>query len=632
MQQTIEKLLESATKAQNAEQFNVAHKFYRDLFKLGADHPEANYCAGELAVAIGKPEDSLAFYETALRQKPKTLIYWISYIGALSQLGMINRAKQMLAEAKTIGLDENALFTLQKLLVETVKALKTKTNILDEISLSKALASAERMAQKGEAKKAIRVYKDILEKHPNNKRALTNYQKLAPAEMSRAAMIPREPPEHLIEHIQAWLKDSHLHALLKLTSTLTRDYPASIALNTAEGAARRGLLQYEQAIECFRKVLAVKPDSANTHFNIGVCHMEMQDREAAEECFKTAVDYEETLTEIYRHWAVIRKFTPEDEILFRMESLYKNKDLTAGQRCSLCFALAKAYEDLQDYDQSFSYLSEGNALRRRALNYEISQDQELFRQIYALDQRQDAEQLKQIREAPDFMPVFILGMPRSGTSLVEQILACHSEVGAAGEFPYISNFSNSIIESQPELSKVEFGAFVEKYETGVRRLTNNEAFITDKFPLNFKYLNIIFLLFPHAKIIYVSRDPKAICWSNFKQYFSGTGLGYTYDMADTVTYYNMHRKLMDFWFEKFGNRIYRLDYEQLVVNQEEESRKLAEYVGLEWQDAMLSPQKNKRIVQTASLHQVQKAVYKGSSEQWKKFEPHLKDYFSRIEE
>nr|WP_319486521.1 sulfotransferase [uncultured Cohaesibacter sp.] len=632
MHQTIETLFKAATEAQARERYKDAFRLYRKLFEICADHPEANYHMGDLSVAVCKPEQSLVFYEAALRQRPETLLFWISYIGALSQLGMINKAKGMLIEAERLGLDDPSLFTLKKLLVETTRAMNNKSSILDETSLSNALASADKMAKGGQIRQALKIYCDILEKHPGNNRARANYQKLAPAELNRMSMIPREPPERIVKTIQTLLQEGQFHGLLKHAARLVHDYPASVALNTAEGSARRALLQHEQAISCFRKVLDVKPKSASTHFNIGVCHMEMQNPEAAEESFKTALHLDETLTETYRHWVMMRKIAPNDEILSSMKRLYKNEALSIDQRCSLCFALAKAHEDLKDHDRSFRYLSEGNALRKRSLNYDLSQDQELFEAIYDWDNKCEAASLQPVGKNPDFTPVFILGMPRSGTSLVEQILSCHSKVGAAGEFPYISNFSNAILQSKVCPSEADMNAFREKYIAGVKRIAGGNAFITDKFPLNFKYLNIIFTLFPTARIVNVNRDPKAICWSNFKQYFSGSGLGYTYDISDTVAYYTMYRKLMGYWYEKFGNRVYNLDYELLVSNQEDESRKLAHYVGLEWEDAMLAPQENKRIVQTASLHQVRQAVYKGSSNQWKAYERHLQDHFSSLAE
>nr|WP_321461494.1 sulfotransferase [uncultured Cohaesibacter sp.] len=632
MQQKIDKLFETAANAQSKEKYKVAFNLYRGLFELSADHPEANFKMGDLAVAIGKPEQALAFFEAALRRTPTNLLFWISYIGALSQLGMIGRAKQMLTEAETLGLDETSIFTLKKLLVETTRALKCKTNILESTSLSQATKSAARMVKEGKNKQAISIYIDILEKFPQNRQALSGLEKLAPMDVNRSAMIPREPPKETVEKVQKLLQDGKFHSLIKLNAQLLHDYPDSISINTAEGTARRALLQYDLALESFNKVLKVNPESANTYFNIGVCYLELHDIEAAEKNFKAAIKIDENLPEVYRHWVYMKKMTHQDEIFSKMEKIYKESELSINQRSNLCFALAKAYEDTKNFEESFQYLSEGNALRKEYLKYDISQDEELFEKIYEWNGLVETEKLQLANQTIGFAPIFILGMPRSGTSLVEQILSSHSMVGAAGEFPYISNFSNSVIHDIVQPSRSAFEEFAKTYETGARRITNNEHYITDKFPLNFKYINIIFTLFPNAKIINTNRDARAVCWSNFKQYFANDGLGYTYNIEDTVAYYKMYKKLMQFWYEKFGNRIYNLNYDRLVSNQEEETRKLADYVGLDWQDAMLAPHKNKRIVKTASINQVRKAVYKGSSDKWRAFAPFLETYFSKLDD
>ena len=146
-------------------------------------------------------------------------------------------------------------------------------------------------------------------------------------------------------------------------------------------------------------------------------------------------------------------------------------------------------------------------------------------------------------------------------------------------------------------------------------------------PHNFLYLGLILKVFPEVKIIHVNRDPMATCWSNFKHYFPVNGLGYSYDLGDTVEYFKLYKDLMILWNDLYPDRIYQLNYEKLTIEQNTETRKLIDYLELNWDEICLSPHKNKRIVRTASSQQVREKIYKGSSESWRKFEPYLKNVF-----
>ena len=172
--------------------------------------------------------------------------------------------------------------------------------------------------------------------------------------------------------------------------------------------------------------------------------------------------------------------------------------------------------------------------------------------------------------------------------------------------------------------------FREGYLSELSKLSNGKQFVTDKMPQNFRYIGLILEAFPEAKVVHVKRDPAATCWSNFKNYFTSKGLGYSYDLEDTVGYFKLYQDLMGFWEQQYTGRIYHLDYDRLTVEQEVETRKLIEHTELDWEDACLSPQRNKRNVRTASQQQVREKVYTGSSDAWRKFEPYLEGKFKRF--
>ncbi len=184
--------------------------------------------------------------------------------------------------------------------------------------------------------------------------------------------------------------------------------------------------------------------------------------------------------------------------------------------------------------------------------------------------------------------------------------------------------SVSTIEwNSTQLSSDQLQSIRKSYLSGLTKIGASEPYITDKMPLNFRWIGFIFAATPEAKIVHVRRDARATCWSNFKHYFSRKGHGFANDLQDVAEYYKMYIDLMAFWHEKFLGRIYDLNYEALTEHQEDETRKLLEYIGLNWEDQCLEFHKTKRAVQTAAATQVRQKMYQGSSEEWRKYEKHL---------
>ena len=230
------------------------------------------------------------------------------------------------------------------------------------------------------------------------------------------------------------------------------------------------------------------------------------------------------------------------------------------------------------------------------------------------------------------VPVFIVGLPRSGTTLVEQIISSHSQVTGAGELPFASQFGSRLAFGQASVDQEALRAFRNEYLAGLQRRSEGNAIVTDKMPQNFRHLGLIAAALPEAKIIHVKRDPAAVCWANYTQYFADSSgpLNYCYSLEDIVHYHGLYEDLMTFWHQALPGRIYDLDYERLTKDQEEETRKLIDHLGLNWDDACLSPQDNKRVVGTASNLQVRQRVYQGSSERWKRYRPYLNGAFDHF--
>jgi hypothetical protein len=239
-----------------------------------------------------------------------------------------------------------------------------------------------------------------------------------------------------------------------------------------------------------------------------------------------------------------------------------------------------------------------------------------------------------IQKKSNIRPIFILGMPRSGTTLVEQIIASHHKVYGAGELNNLKNIVTPILvnhlnSKNKTINKQEIKSVRQQYLDSLIKLNAKEKIVTDKMPINFRFIGFILSALPEAKIIHVKRDARATCWSNYKHYFS-SGNGFTFDQEDLARFYGLYSELMDFWHKLFPNKIYDLNYEKLTVNQKKETEKLLKYCELDWDENCLEFHKNDRGIKTASASQVRQKMYQGSSEAWKKYEPYIEPLISGL--
>ena len=213
-------------------------------------------------------------------------------------------------------------------------------------------------------------------------------------------------------------------------------------------------------------------------------------------------------------------------------------------------------------------------------------------------------------------------MPRSGTTLIEQILSSHKKIHGCGELKFLDDRVKQLLLAKQDDFIDNDTAFIEiykQYMIDLEQLDFKEDIFTDKMPHNFIYAGIILEAFPNAKIIHVKRDPMAVCFSLYKNYFPASGLGYSYSLHTIISFYKLYENMMDFWHKRYPEKIYELQYEKLTENQEEETKKLLQYCNLEWDEAVLEPHKNTRSVTTASSTQIREKIYKGSSMEWKKY-------------
>jgi len=391
------------------------------------------------------------------------------------------------------------------------------------------------------------------------------------------------------------------------------------------GSSLLALGQVNTAVTHYEKALEIKPDYQLARNNLGIAYQRLGEIDKAFKSFERAQTVKSDYAQAHYNLSVLKKYTKNDKQIVEMESLLSNKDLSQSDRIFICFALAKAYEHLGKKDELFKVLHEGNQLRKKELNYTIEKSENhnaIIEKLFNSNPKALSNQVSTIR------PIFIVGMLRSGTSLVEQIISSHHEVYGAGELKNLSQIIIPILrehltDDKKKLSKKTFLSIRQKYLESLSRFNASENVITDKWPLNFRSIGFILSAIPEAKIVHLKRDARAVCWSIYKHYFSDTGNGWAYNFEDLSEFYKLYSELMRFWHEMFPGKVYDISYEDLTTNQEDETRKLLEYCELEWDKNCLDFHKNKRTVETASVLQVQQKMYQGSSEVWKEYEEYL---------
>ena len=283
----------------------------------------------------------------------------------------------------------------------------------------------------------------------------------------------------------------------------------------------------------------------------------------------------------------------------------------------------------------FKFLNEGNILRKQELNFSFEITNQANQSIKDLFNTKNSDFSINEKKKYSLKPIFIVGMPRSGSTLIEQIISSHNEVSGLGEIEY---FSKIIAKSSQEIPFLDKNILTEESILSIRnkylessKIKNiKEKYFTDKWPLNFRNIGFILSAFPEAKIINTKRNSIATCWSIYKYYFSSNGNGWAYSQEDISNFYKLYEDMMHYWHEIYPNKIYDISYEKLTDNQEEETRKLLDYCGLEWDENCMNFHNNKRAVKTASSLQVRKKMYQGSSEAWKEYEDYLQPLIENL--
>lgn len=668
-----EKLIDRAIEAQEKGDFILAAELYLQLLKVNPRDPDANHNLGILNIQLGRFDDSILFLENAINSNSTVLQYWISLADTLIKLDRTDDAEQIIQQAIELGHDD----PIFKNMLQYISHAKQGNDDEDEKAIfldppRKIIKKIKKLAKSGETKKFSKLLLDQLEAFPNspNLNEIAGHAFRANEELTKAEgcfdIVLQSNDDRLASYLNLAVvhieleKFGHAIDILNKAKLIFPDesrifYNLGVAYS-GEGLFKEAIALYSKAldlndnffdayinlanaygevgriddsIEVINRAVQIAPERYEVHYNLGHYLKIKGEFDLAKTAYSKSLDINPNFLSSHHALASLTKYTKDTTHLFELEKLQYSSNLD-GDLEMLHYSLAKAYEDTGDIKKSFQHYEIANTIRNKTSGYDRLEQRKLMMRI-----REDSKVLRSIsidnsNSKDEPVPIFIVGMPRSGTTLVEQIISSHKLVAPAGELPNVQYFNVLLSSGRVPVSEMQISVFRKSYLRELEQYRDKELFVTDKLPSNFMHIPLIKCAFPKSKIVHVKRNPAATCWSNYTHAFTKNALRYSYTLENIVDFYTMYEDTMTFWENEYPGQIHTVDYEKLVVDTEHETKKLIQAVELYWDESCLEPQKNIRSVKTSSQMQVRKKVYSGSSDNWKKFEPFLDGAFDKL--
>jgi tetratricopeptide (TPR) repeat protein len=399
------------------------------------------------------------------------------------------------------------------------------------------------------------------------------------------------------------------------------------------GNALQLLGRIHEAAAAYGRAIEIKPNFAEAHNNLGNALQELGRIDEAAAAYQRALDLKPNFAEAYRQLGAVRAFLAKDPHVDRMTALLDDPAVTDDDAIQLLFALAKAHEDGGDYDRAFDCLVRGNRLKRDTVEFDIAGFENSAEGIIDTFTAPLFERLAGAG-ADSEAPIFIIGMPRSGTTLVEQIVGSHPDVYGAGELRNLDALIAGLTGGYPAAvndgDAGSWRALGEVYAGAIAVHAPDSPRITDKMPVNFRHIGLIHLMLPKATIINVTRDGRDTCLSCFKTLFSH-GVEFSYDLTELGRVFQTYERLMAHWRAVLPGRVLDIAYEDVVADLEGAARRLVDHCGLAWDAQCLDFHNTERPVRTASAAQVRRPINRDSMDRWRHYEAHLGPLLATLE-
>jgi tetratricopeptide (TPR) repeat protein len=607
--------LQAALQLHRQGRLAEAERLYAAILAKHPNDFDANHFLGALRLQQGRNDEALRLVGAALKAKRDSPLTLANYGLALERAGRIDEALAAYDKAIALKPDHAAAYNNRGLaLLRVARA-------------GEALASFDR---------ATAISPNYVDALANRGLVLLELKRVdaALASLNRATTINPNHLEALSHRGRALVELKRPEeALASLDRALAID-PKHLATLNQRGGALAELGRFDEALACFDRALAIRPDYAEALENkasLLAQHGRMAEAKAA---IEGAIEIAPKRARAYFLLTTFERLKRDDPRLAAMEDLAANMaSLSVAEQVDLNFALAKVYRDLGDADRSFPRLAAGAGLKRKMIAYDET------RALKGFERAETTFTGELMRRdpgdgEPSSIPVFIVGMPRSGTTLIEQILASHPKVFGAGEIGDLDiaiealRAKDKIVAHYPELaaelSPDQLRRLGADYLRRIRALAPAAERITNKTPENFVFLGLIRTALPNARVIHVRRDPLDTCFSCFLQNFNKGAVPYAYDLAELGRFYRAYDALMEHWRAVLpAESMLEVRYEDVVADLEGQARRIVAYCGLEWDARCLEFQNADRPVRTASVAEVRQPIYATSIGRWRAYQPFL---------
>lgn len=601
------------------------------------DHPDANHNVGVVYVGMGKFDAAIQKFERAIQSNPKVDQFWFSLLDVLIKADRTTDAQNVMNRAKQNGVRGAVLdkYRLKLFAPDTYSSRfnhdPSKLPLDHAMILGKLMADEDYEKVVNMADNLLDLFPKSAELHGHKGKAFMK-SKLYDAAIDSFQQAVQLDPMNGRYHLScgdAYRQKEYWAEALQCYERALECWPKNSAIQVAIANVFYKQDDMERALEYLHAALRSNSQNVDALNFLAIISSRRGNMSEARSYYEEAIEINPKM--IVAHYNLTRmiKYKGDEPHIAQMLELEHDDTLDEESLCQLKFSIAKALEDAGAIEQAFKYYLEGNSLRSNILGYNIQKHYDEFEKI-----RKKTVELVNVSFVPKkvdnhVVPIFVIGLPRSGTSLLQQIISSHAEVEGAGELDTLGREVTPLLNETKVTSQM-VRTIRQNYLEHIGSLANGKRYVVDKMPDNFKFVNFIRSAFPEAKIVHIKRDIRATLWSNFKTHFTTTALGYCYDLKNLREYYKLYRNLMKYWNEKYPNKIITVNYEDLTENAEVEIKDLIRKLGLEWDENCLSPEKNKKVVATASILQVREKIYKGSSDEWRKFEPYLNGAFDNL--
>jgi tetratricopeptide (TPR) repeat protein len=620
----------------------------RLLRALEAQYPGEVNCQWLLGVALldqDKVAESVAHLERALARAPDFASARVDLARAYRRAGRVAQAREELRRVLgTMPHHHRAWLAYGDVLVDLDQCREAavafeRARLTDPYRPQIEAATAALVAD--ERREAERLFRGILQEDPSHVAALCGLAALSLA-ADRAL-----DTERLLRHAlkqsayvplayrglgTALIRLGRLKEAEAAARHLERIEPGSPQTWVTIAAVATRLMRQEEALRAYERAADLKPDEVGLRVSAGHVQKTLGKRRESEASYKAALQMDPGIAEAYWSLADLKNYTFSDEEIAAMQQLLERDKRGRSNEAQLHFALGRAFEQRQEYARAFAHYAKGNALRRLDAPFDIGQFERRSERIRAFFATAFfAERAGSGNPSP--APIFIVGLPRSGSTLIEQILASHSRVEGTMELPNMLNIVAQFDDMAPtrdgypetvrQATPAQLGALGGRYlqETAPLLRAGRDHF-TDKLPNNFSHIGLIHAILPGAILIDARRHPLDACFSTFKQHFA-EGQGFSYDLEDLGRYYRCYLSLMDHWDAVLPGRVLHMQYEQLVREPQVHIRRLLEHCGLEFEPACVKFHETRRAVRTASAEQVRQPLYTSGVDYWRHFAAEL---------